>query len=254
VEPDDSANSEPRTANRENVRPIIDLLDVTPFLPSDVVTLAMWVSEYYACGPGEAIAAAMPPRAWIESERHAQITSAGRAQLAAERGARRELLAALDVVHPVRVETLVGKTARHATLLALERDGLIEITHPLRGHASAYRTARFASLTTHGHDAVDGSLKLGKRQQEALALLKGAPDGLDSSELTGRGITAATIRRLNELGLTTIERRRVERDPFEQGATLPTSLAAPLVLTVEQAAAFDRLTTLSAEGTFRTVL
>jgi len=254
VEPDDNANREPRTANRENVKPIIDLLDVTPFLPSDVVTLAMWVSEYYACGPGEAIAAAMPPRAWIESERHAQITSAGRAQLAAERGARRELLAALDVVHPVRVETLVGKTARHATLLALERDGLIEITHPLRGHASAYRTARFATLTTHGHDAVDGSLKLGKRQQEALALLKGAPDGLDSSELTGRGITAATIRRLNELGLTTIERRRVERDPFEQGATLPTSLPAPLVLTVEQAAAFDRLTTLSAEGTFRTVL
>jgi len=254
VEPDDNANREPRTANRENVKPIIDLLDVTPFLPSDVVTLAMWVSEYYACGPGEAIAAAMPPRAWIESERHAQITSAGRAQLAAERGARRELLAALDVVHPVRVETLVGKTARHATLLALERDGLIEITHPLRGHASAYRTARFATLTTHGHDAVDGSLKLGKRQQEALALLKGAPDGLDSSALTGRGITAATIRRLNELGLTTIERRRVERDPFEQGATLPTSLPAPLVLTVEQAAAFDRLTTLSAEGTFRTVL
>jgi len=254
VEPDDNANREPRTANRENVKPIIDLLDVTPFLPSDVVTLAMWVSEYYACGPGEAIAAAMPPRAWIESERHAQITGAGRAQLAAERGARRELLAALDVVHPVRVETLVGKTARHATLLALERDGLIEITHPLRGHASAYRTARFATLTTHGHDAVDGSLKLGKRQQEALALLKGAPDGLDSSELTGRGITAATIRRLNELGLTTIERRRVERDPFEQGATLPTSLPAPLVLTVEQAAAFDRLTTLSAEGTFRTVL
>ena len=149
VEPDDNANREPRTANRENVKPIIDLLDVTPFLPSDVVTLAMWVSEYYACGPGEAIAAAMPPRAWIESERHAQITSAGRAQLAAERGARRELLAALDVVHPVRVETLVGKTARHATLLALERDGLIEITHPLRGHASAYRTARFATLTTH---------------------------------------------------------------------------------------------------------
>ncbi len=251
---DQSASREPRTANRDNIKPIIDILDPTPFLPPDVVTLAMWVAEYYACGPGEAIAAAMPPRAWIESERHAHITAAGRARLAAERGARRELLAALDVVHPVRVETLVGRTARHATLLALERDGLVEVTHPLRGHASAYRTARFATLTTQGHEAVEGLPKLGKRQQEALALLKGAPDGLDSSELTARGITAATIRRLTELGLTTIERRRVERDPFEQSASLPTSPPAPLVLTVEQAAALERLTALGAEGTFRTVL
>jgi primosomal protein N' (replication factor Y) (superfamily II helicase) len=252
----DSDHPDPgsRIPDPGTIKPIIDILDPTPFLPPDVVTLAMWVAEYYACGPGEAIAAAMPPRAWIESERHAHITGAGRVRLAAERGARRELLSALDVVHPVRVETLVGRTARHATLLALERDGLVEITHPLRGHVSAYRTARFATLTTQGHEAVDGLPKLGKRQQEALALLKGAPDGLDSSELTARGITAATIRRLTELGLTTIERRRVERDPFEQSASLPTSPPAPLVLTVEQAAALERLTALGAEGTFRTVL
>src|SRR6185436_16593357 len=50
------------------IKPIIDILDATPFLPSDVVTLATWVAEYYACGSGESIAAAMPPRAWIASE------------------------------------------------------------------------------------------------------------------------------------------------------------------------------------------
>ena len=251
-----TAKHESRTANRDTIKPIIDILDTTPFLPADVVTLATWVAEYYACGAGEAIAAAMPPRAWIESERHAQITDDGRARLGAERGVRRELLAALDVAHPVRVDSLVGKTARHALLLALERDGLIEITHPLRGQASAYRTTRVAALTTHGHEAAEGGVKLSKRQLEALALLKGAPDGLESSELNRRGITAATIRRLTELGLTTIERRRVERDPFEQGAMLPTPTPrlAPVRLTIEQAAAFDRLSALAAEGTFRTAL
>ena len=113
----------------------------------------MWVAEYYACGTGEAIAAAMPPRAWIESERHAQITDIGRARVATERGARRELLAALDVAHPVRVEAVVGKAASHATLLALEQDGLIEITQPLKGQAAAYRTTRVANLTAQGHEA-----------------------------------------------------------------------------------------------------
>jgi primosomal protein N' (replication factor Y) len=243
-----------RTPDPGSIKEIIDILDSTPFLPADVVTLATWVAEYYACGPGEAIAAAMPPRAWIESERHAHITDSGRARLSTERGARGELLAALNVAHPVRVDALVAKTARHALLLALERDGLVEITHPLRGQASAYRTTRVVALTTHGQEAAEGALKLGKRQQEALTLLRSAPDGIDSTELNGRGITAATLKRLTELGLTTIERRRVERNPFEQGAALPTSPSAPLQLTVEQAAAFDRLSALAAEGTFRTVL
>ena len=54
--------------------------------------LASWVADYYACGVGEAIATAMPPRAWIESERHAAITDAGEARLLGERGARRDVL------------------------------------------------------------------------------------------------------------------------------------------------------------------
>jgi primosomal protein N' (replication factor Y) len=248
------AGREPLVANRDSIKPLIDILDPVPFLPPDVVALAMWVAEYYACGTGEAIAAAMPPRAWVESERHAHITDAGRARLAAERGARRDVLAALDVPQPVRVDRVIGKAGRHATLLALERDGLVEITHPLKGQASAYRTIRVASLTVMGHEAAEGSLRLGKRQQEALAILRGAPEGVDTSELDDRGITAAIIRRLTELGLTSISRRHVERDPFAQGAAASAVSRAPLVLTVEQAAAFERLAARAAAGTFGTVL
>ena len=84
--------------------------------------------------PGEAIAAAMPPRAWVESERHAQITDAGHARLLIERGVRRDLLEELKGDKPVRVGSLVGKgRAARAALLALERDGLVAITRPLQG-------------------------------------------------------------------------------------------------------------------------
>ena len=45
------------------VKPIVEILDREPFLPEDVVKLATWVAEYYACGIGEALTTAMPPLA-----------------------------------------------------------------------------------------------------------------------------------------------------------------------------------------------
>ena len=79
-------------AEDDGIKTLVDVLDGEPFLPPEIVSLALWVAEYYACGAGEAIGAAMPPRAWIESERHAQITDAGHARMLLERGARREIL------------------------------------------------------------------------------------------------------------------------------------------------------------------
>ncbi len=242
----------PHDASRDSIKSILDILDDIPFLPADVVSLVSWVADYYACGAGEAIAAAMPPRAWIESERHAQITETGHARLLTERGLRRQMLDALDGDKPVRVESIVGKTGGHASLLSLERDELVTITQPLKGTASAYRTVRVATLTAQGHDSAD--LKLGARQQEALALLKAAPDGIDATELAGRGISATTLARLSDLGLLSLSRRRVERDPFEQGAVTSVPARQNLVLTDEQSAAFVRLTSMAAENRFRTVV
>ena len=42
---------------------IVDVLDADAFVPGDVISLALWVAEYYACGAGDAIGAALPPRA-----------------------------------------------------------------------------------------------------------------------------------------------------------------------------------------------
>ena len=81
----------PRIPDPGTIKEIIDILDDSAFLPSDIVSLIAWVADYYACGAGEAMAAAMPPRAWIESERHARITDAGHARLLTERGARQLL-------------------------------------------------------------------------------------------------------------------------------------------------------------------
>jgi primosomal protein N' (replication factor Y) len=237
------------------IKSIVDVLDTEAFLPPDVLSLALWVAEYYACGPGEAISAALPPRASLETERIARITDAGHARLLIERGHRRHLLEKLLSDKPVRVESLIGNgRGGHAALLTLEKEGLLTISRPLAGTASAFRTRRVAQITAQGLDVVSEPARLGRRQAEALALLAGAPAGLDAGELTERGITSATLTRLAASGLLTLSRRRVERDPFAHAAGPEPERDPVMTLTREQRDAFARLAALAAGRTFAVAL
>ena len=59
------------------IKDIIEILDSAPFLPPAVVDLALWVAEYYACGAGDALAAAMPPSRPHKTVRIATLTAQG---------------------------------------------------------------------------------------------------------------------------------------------------------------------------------
>lgn len=65
------------------LRSLIEVLDVEPFLPPDVIELAQWVSDYYMAGPGAAFAVAMPPHAMtrrataFKTVRVASLTASG---------------------------------------------------------------------------------------------------------------------------------------------------------------------------------
>ena len=232
------------------VKDVIDVLDLEPFLPADVIALATWVAEYYACGIGEAVAATMPPRAWIESERYVQITDTGRQATPAQRGLRRTVLDRIADGAPARVASVAASgRGVHAAVVTLERDGMVMLTQPLKGRASAFRTTRVAMLTAQGLDiAADEEgperVKLGERQRIALDVLRGSPDGVDTSDLKRDGVGPQSLTRLAALGLITLSRRRVDRDPFELDASA--SEPSPShVLTDEQSAAFNRLATLA---------
>ena len=49
--------------DRGALKDVKAIVDEWPFLPPAVVDLALWVGEYYAAGPGDAMAGAMPPSA-----------------------------------------------------------------------------------------------------------------------------------------------------------------------------------------------
>jgi len=231
VSPDEQA------ATDASIRDLVDVLDDRPFLPLSIVELALWTADYYGCGPGEAIAAAMPPFAWVESERLAELTTEGRARIADERRpACAAVLQALTAGKPVAVRTLARKAARagtsspvalHAAVRALAKEGLVTVSEVLRGEASAFRTVRVAALTAEGLDIwragaggdrgpeSGAAVRLGAKQRDAIQALAGTPEGLRVQALGDRGIAAATLERLAARGLVAFRRERVERDPFD---------------------------------------
>jgi primosomal protein N' (replication factor Y) (superfamily II helicase) len=248
------------------IKAIVDVLDDAPFLPEGIVDLTMWMAEYYACGAGEAIAVAMPPKAVVQSDRSAQITASGLEWRSARADSpvvslKARILEALSVGRPMSVGGLgarlrkVGGTEAgrvapvNATIRALERDGLVTVSQPLRGQAAAHQSVRIATLTAEGHDP---QVPLGRRQREALGLLRGTELGLALPALSQRGVTAETIQRLVTRGLVTVRRERVERDPFMtvQGDWDIEPVEPGRILTDEQAKAFEDLKQLALSKRF----
>ncbi len=45
------------------IKPVREVLDQEAFVPLEVVALAKWTAEYYACGVGDAIPLLLPPMA-----------------------------------------------------------------------------------------------------------------------------------------------------------------------------------------------
>ena len=251
------------------LKSLVDVFDPEPMLPAAVVDLALWVSEYYACGPGEAVAAAMPPRAWVVSERHAQITEAGLTALGKRPGAARhtvlELLADGSARPVTQLGRLVaarrGRMARgarglHALLGAMARDGLVTLDQALKGTASAFKTIRVARITAHGLALAEGGASLGVRQREALEILRGTPDGVAVPALTRRGISGDTVRRLTEKGGLTLRREVIERDPWptETLAIADSENGSDRVLTADQVTAVNALMPAARSGTFSVAL
>ena len=56
-----------------DIKPLRQVLDTEPFIPSDVVDLARWTAEYYAAGAGEAITAVLPPKTREATFRRARL-------------------------------------------------------------------------------------------------------------------------------------------------------------------------------------
>src|SRR5688572_10937836 len=114
----------------DKIKHIVDVLDDHAFLPEPVVNLALWVAEYYACGAGDALAAAVPSTQAHKTIRIATLTAQGHDEQIVLRGRQME---ALDVLrgapHGVPVPALNERGISTDVLQRLAAKGLVAFRH-----------------------------------------------------------------------------------------------------------------------------
>ena len=190
------------------IRDVAACLDREAYLPPSVLELALWVAGYYACGPGETIAAALPPLALsaaarsgprFKTRRVASATPLGRAAARSAEPAlgrrQREALAALEKAEGgLDLPDLARRGVGAATLARLERRGLVELatrrverqplTPPAAGLPGSGGPAPFEA-TPDQRRALDALRPLAAAGQFRVALLHG---------VTGSGKTEVYLR------------------------------------------------------------
>jgi primosomal protein N' (replication factor Y) len=121
---------------------IIEVLDVEPFLPPDIVALCQWVADYYLAGIGDAIGVALPPGArhkasGYRTRRAAALTVHGRSVAAGTASdadlrltaRQRQALAALSgAAAPLPLAELRGRGITADLVVRLARHGLVALT------------------------------------------------------------------------------------------------------------------------------
>jgi primosomal protein N' (replication factor Y) len=190
-------------------RAILDVLDTAAFVPEDVVSLAKWVADYYACGAGDAIGAAVPPRALdaarpsgFRTVRVAHLTaqgheiSAGDQLAAVVSGERQRAALSLLASSPAGLDTagLARRGISAATLKRLAGAGLVSFTRrqverdPF--HASETATRGTIALTSEQTGALEQLRAMTGTRRFAAALLHG---------VTGSGKTEIYLRLAREV-------------------------------------------------------
>jgi len=179
------------------IRPIRQLLDAEPFIPSEVVALARWTADYYAAGAGETITAVLPPKTRGEradahkTRRVATITAAG---LERPDTLTPKQLSALDLIAGsamgVSTAELAARQIGPDTIARLVRHGLVAVRHervdrdPFEG-AAALDADPNRELTFEQESALGRLTALADARRFRAALLHG---------VTGSGKTEIYLR------------------------------------------------------------
>jgi primosomal protein N' (replication factor Y) len=176
----------------------------------------------------------------------------------------RQLLDADSFVPPEVVE-LARWTAEYYAAGAGETITAVLPPKTRGGRASGYKTRRMAAVTAAGlellalrhaqdEQAAPCDPRLTSKQFLALDLLAAAPLGMAMPQLAAHGAAADVVARLAARGLVSFRRDRLDRDPFEAGSFDAAPSDPGRRLTLEQAAALERLVRLAGEHTFRVAL
>ncbi len=236
-------------------REILRVLDREPLLSPELLTLGLWIADYYQAPVGETFRAMLPVGPEVHRVRVLRLTDAGKrrqAELAASlleeirTSDENQLLTYLEAHPGAAMQTLRGKAAP-ALLELARKKGWIEIAEVDRD-----RRKVLAVTLSDPNETAEGAPQ--KRTSAAarriIEALKQQGAARDHRELLQRSrTTLATLHNLEKRGLiaTADSRTSSVRDPVLSSAA---AVPLPVTLSAGQASAYDTLQEKLASGGF----
>ncbi|MGH9403195.1 MAG: replication restart helicase PriA [Terriglobia bacterium] len=241
-------------------REILKVLDAEPLLTPELLTLGLWIAEYYHAPPGETFRAMLPTGSETHRTRVVQLTERGRlrhqelrSSLLPEirQGEEATLLAYVDERPGAALETVRGKSGSPALLSNALKKGWLEITEVERDR----RKVLAVSLREPALDADGDAAPRRRTSRVALRIMEALREqgaAADHRELLKSAhATLAMLRKMEQQGLVDLADSRTagaaggkeQTDSLTiAGASLADlSVTLPVTLTVGQASAYETL-------------
>ncbi|MBU5444257.1 primosomal protein N' [Paenibacillus sp. MSJ-34] len=235
------------------VKPVQELLDLTPPLSPDLIELGAWMSAQYVCHEITALQAMIPRALKGKAERYVSLPEPGAeggpngeadgwaAELLAE-PAESEVLEYVERNAPIRLEQLKQSFPNDASLIKrLLRTGKLIETQNIKDKL-AKKTVKTVELRIDAREAeaaLESLSAKARKQKEVLAFLLDRMEPIGLRDLIAQlGTTAATVKGLADKGWIEIRDVEVFRDPYAERRFRPTE---PLPLTAEQSRVYAQI-------------
>ncbi|MEP6704107.1 MAG: primosomal protein N', partial [Acidobacteriota bacterium] len=206
------------------VKEVVEILDETPLVNLEILTLTKWTADYYAASWGEMLKASLPAGVNVTVIQFVQITESGREHLLRAQSLRSvrdqilKRLAADKEIASIDLEKEFGKAGARRAIRDLAKSGSLTT----RDHAVAEKVKakrRKAVRLLPGDEHPDDQKALTEPQQRILEHLRNRDGQMIFTDLLERAdVGASSISTLAKRGLVEVFTTEVLRDPLANTA------------------------------------
>ena len=216
------------TADYPQIKEIEEVLDPIPLFTGEVLELAKWIAEYYLCGWGEVLKAALPAGIHLDSKKvvrlvaeHADMLAQSLASRAPRQADIIRLLAKNGSMSAKKLEQQVSSHSIYSSLKSLRQMGYVrmELELPQAKVKKKYEihvTLAPALSGDNNREVVESLRRKAPRQAECVEIMaRHQEKGLSRADLCKRArVTSATVNSLVERGYLVQHKKEILRDYY----------------------------------------
>jgi primosomal protein N' (replication factor Y) len=239
------------------MKPIHELLDIIPPLSEDLVELAEWMSQQYACRFITALQVMIPTALKGKAERYISLADSNMDKLQTGEFSNtlfaegslvvkeeEDIISFIGRKVEVTMQQLSNAFPDHAAILkSLLRRGIVQENQHIKDklQKKTLKAVNLAMSSDEAQEIIDQFPAKAIRQKEVLQFILDAKDLLPlpmKTIMSALQVTSGTVKSLVDKGYVSVEDVEVLRDPYQGRHFKPTT---PLILTDEQQLAYDRI-------------